>query len=281
MLADAAVLFAPFTEALELREQPRAGEQQRDRGGEPADWGYLSALGVFAGERFRALPGAVAVSAVASAALRRCAKAQTRIHAVEALGVGQLREWSAAAAQGSGLGWREYAAGCASSVLAVHALIAAAAEPGASEADARGIDSAYLAIGAAITILDSLVDASEDREQGRRGFISLYEPGELASTLPCLVRAALAKTSEAPNAAHHAMTLAGVVAYYTSHPGARHGEAREIARALRAELSPTVWPALAVMCLWRSAKRASASRATGRKRSRAGNRGAGSAPSIE
>jgi alcohol dehydrogenase class IV len=72
--------------------------------------------------------------------------------------------------------------------------------------------------------------------------------------LPALVREALARALAAPHGDHHAMTLAGVLAYYTSHPGAREGEAAEIARAVRIELSPTVWPALAVMRLWRAAK---------------------------
>ncbi len=184
---------------------------------------------------------------MASAALTRCAQAQTRIHAVEALGVDQLREWSSQTGRASGLGWREYAAGSASSVLAGHALIAAAAEPSTTALDAERIDAAYVAMCAAITILDSVVDAAEDQARGMRGFVSLYEPGELTESLPALVRDALARTREAPNAAHHAMTLAGVIAYYTSHPGARRGQAREIARRVRAELSPTVWPALAVM----------------------------------
>jgi len=257
VLADGALLFEPFTSALAL-DGWRGGNGQERRAGGPADWSYLCALGRYTREHFRALPGAAAVSGVACSALARCAKAQTRIHAIDALGVDQLREWSQAAAESSGLDWREYAAGCASSVLAAHALIATAADPRASAADAERVDEAYLATGAAITILDSLVDAAEDREHGRRGFTSLYEPGELEAKLPCLVREALSRARAAPNGAHHAMTLAGVVAYYTSHPGAGHGEARAIARAVRAELSPTVWPALAVMGLWRAAKRARA-----------------------
>lgn len=73
-----------------------------------------------------------------------------------------------------------------------------------------------------------------------------------------LVREALARARQAPHGAHHAMTLAGVVAYYTTHPGAREPQARTIAAMLQHELSPTIWPTLAVMRGWRSAKRARA-----------------------
>ena len=253
VLARGGTLFGAFRGALTVRPQA-ADEAVVDDDQDHGDRDYLQALAGYARERFGTLPAAGAVSGVASAALTRCAEAQTRIHAVQALGVDQLREWSEETGSGSGLGWREYAAGSASSVLAGHALIAAAAETSTTALDAERIDGAYVAMCAAITILDSLVDAAEDQARGMRGFVSLYEPGELTETLPALVREALARTGEAPNAAHHAMTLAGVIAYYTSHPGARRGQAREIARRVRAELSPTVWPALAVMYAWRAAK---------------------------
>ena len=107
-----------------------------------------------------------------------------------------------------------------------------------------------------ITILDSVVDAADDRAHGRRGFSTLYEPGELQDRVTTLTREALARAHEAPHASHHAMTLAGVAAYYTTHPGAREPDAQAIAQAVRKELTPTIWPALAVMHGWRAAKRA-------------------------
>jgi tetraprenyl-beta-curcumene synthase len=251
-------LFAPFIAAVTA---PAAGHEQVaeiDAGEAPADWGYLTALSKRTREGLFGLPAAGQVAATARACARRCAQAQTRIHAAATLGERQLQEWAVKHAEGSGLQWREYAAGCASSVLAIHALIAAAADPCTSEQDASRIDSAYLAICAAITILDSLVDRAEDRARGQPGFIGLYEEGELQEWLPVLVGEALARTREAPNADHHAMTLAGVAAYYTTHPGARDPAVRGIMLAVRRELSPTIWPTLAVMGGWRAAKRARA-----------------------
>jgi len=247
-------LFGPFAGALAVdagRREPSGAGASRD-----ADGAYMRALA----ERTRAglfsLPGAAGVAGCAGASAERCAQAQVRLHAARSLGVAQLREWATERSRDSGLGWREYLGGCASSVLAVHALIAAAADEHAGPQDAGRLDAAYLAIGGVITMLDSLVDRRGDAARGEAGFIELFRTrAELASSLRWLSREALARAWEAPNGDHHAMTLAGVVAYYTTHPGARDTGAREIVAEVRRELSPTVWPALAVMRVWRAAKR--------------------------
>ena len=52
------------------------------------------------------------------------------------------------------------------------------------------------------------------------------------------------------------MTLAGIVAYYTTHPGrTRNPPQGRSCAAVRRELSPTIWPRSAVMGAWRAAKR--------------------------
>jgi hypothetical protein len=255
-LAEGRRLFAPFIDAITA---PGEDTKEAASGGgvvSGADWGYLCALSERTRSEMFALPAARTVSSVTRECARRCAEAQTRLHAAPALGDGQLRYWAQERGAASGLEWREYTAGCASSVLAMHALIAAASDPHTTEGHARRTDAAYLAIAAAITILDSIVDHAEDSARGQTGFVGLYEPGELPDRMRALVREALARCGEAPRGAHHAMTLAGVVAYYTSHPGARAPRARAVVLAARAELFPTIWPALAVMRGWRAAKRA-------------------------
>ena len=187
-------------------------------------------------------------------AATRCAEAQTRIHAVPVLGVSQLESWARKHSVSSGLQWREYAAGCASSVLAAHALIVLASRPFISQDDTLRLDSAYLAIGAVITLLDSIVDHPEDSATGAPNFAALFEVSELPDVLRSLVRLALSRVREAPDAAHHAMTLAGVAAYYTTHPGASSAFARPSVRAVRDALSPTILPTLLVMRSWRTAK---------------------------
>jgi tetraprenyl-beta-curcumene synthase len=257
-LGESRRLFAPFVGTFAPREPADGG------GNAEGTTGYTEPGGSYAGalaDRTRvqllALPRADAVLEVAHASLQRCAEAQTRLHAAPSLGDRQLQDWAAEHAVGSGLEWRGYAGGCASSVLAAHALIAAAADPTTTTADARQIDSAYLAIGAVITILDSVVDESADRARGESGFIRLFSSTEeLAASLRTLIREALTRCRRAPHGEHHAMTLAGVAAYYTTHPGAREPVARPVASMVRRELSPTISSTLSVVAGWGDAKRA-------------------------
>lgn len=258
-VAEGEELFVPFVDA--VRGQVRAGAPPlaagTQQGPDAPDSEYLRALSDHTQGLLQRQPAFAAVADVAHCAATRCAQAQVRLHAAATLGDEQLARWAGEHAEGSGLGWREYAGGCASSVLAVHALIAAAADPATNPADARALDSAYLAIGGVITMLDSLVDHSTDSARGEPGFIRLFESGEeLSASASALTREALIRARRAPNGEHHVMTLAGVLAYYTSHPGAREPHARAAVHAVRAQLSPTIWPTLGVMFAWRAAKRA-------------------------
>jgi tetraprenyl-beta-curcumene synthase len=229
------------------------------------DEAYPRALAMKTRARLAELPSHARVAATMSAAALRCSQAQTYLHAAPVIGHDQLREWAELGAVESGLGWREYAAGSASSVLSLHALIAAAARPGTTATLAARIDHAYLAIGALITLLDSVVDESRDLAIGQPGFISLYgSPAELRESFQTLLSEALARLREAPDSAHHEMTLAGIVAYYTTHPGARAAGAQAIVNGARRALSPTIWPTLAVMRGWRVAKSARAALQHGR-----------------
>lgn len=258
-VAEGEKLFAPFIDAVcgqARAEAPRLAAET-PQGSDAPDWAYLRALSDHTRGALGRQPAFAAVAEAARDAATRCAQAQVRLHAAAALGDEQLARWAGEHAAGSGLGWREYTGGSASSVLAVHALIAAAADPATSPADARALDSAYLAIGGVITMLDSLVDHSTDSARGEPGFIRLFESAEeLSASASALTREALTRARRAPNGEHHVMTLAGVLAYYTSHPGAREPHARAAVHAVRAQLSPTIWPALGVMLAWRAAKRA-------------------------
>jgi tetraprenyl-beta-curcumene synthase len=251
-IEDGLHLFRAFTSPL------APGQLTSDLDAEP-DRAYLEELGARAHENLFALPSAEIVAPFAQAAAERCAQAQTRLHAAGTLGDRQLWQWARERAAGSGLAWREYLAGSASSVLAVHALIAAAADPSTTRRDALLIDRAYLAIGSVITILDSLVDQRSDEARGEAGFIRLFaDERELRERLHVLIGEALARAREAPRADHHVMTLAGSAAFYTTHQGARDPHARGLSGMVRSDLSPTIWPAVAVMRAWRAAKGVSA-----------------------
>lgn len=253
-IVDHGKLFETFVQALALGVVPPSAQAQAP------DGRYLEALGATTREQFATLPAARTVAPFAHEAARRCADVQTHLHAAATLGDRELERWAREAARDSDLEWRAYLAGGASSVLAVHALISAAADTQTTAADARALDRAYLAIGAVITILDSVVDRRADLASGVPGFVRLFDEDDdgLEQVLRALIVEALARVRATPHADHHAMTLAGVAAYYTTHPGARDAHARALASTVKRELAPTIWPASAVMCGWRAAKAARA-----------------------
>ncbi len=249
-LRDGERLFAVFTDA--LAPYPNGGVA-----GGSGDGGYMCELSVAAGEAFARLPAAATVSHAAHASAVRAAQAQVHMHAVPRLGVDQLEMWARARAHETELGWRELLCGSASSVLAVHALIAVAADPSTTVERATRIDDAYLSICELLTLLDGLVDRDEDAHSDRLGYLGLYQDQALLTrVLADAVARADGKTRELPDAAHHLMILNGVVAYYASAPGARSAFARPIIAELSRALAPLIWPTLAGMRAWRLARRA-------------------------
>jgi tetraprenyl-beta-curcumene synthase len=252
-------LFTAFTDALggtgdgaETAPAP-SGDYFREQ---PADdGGYLAELSTTTSAALAGLP---AWSAVAQAARRggaRCAEGQVRVHAAPRAGAAQLEEWARAQAVDTALQWREFMAGAVSSVLAVHALIAAAARKHTTPAQAAAIDSAYLSISALSTMLDSAIDYERDSRCGEAWYVDHYDsPAALADRVVAVSREASRQVQALPDAAHHAMTLVGVVAYYTSAPQARRGSTAALASRVHAELGPMLAPTLAVMRAWRGAK---------------------------
>jgi tetraprenyl-beta-curcumene synthase len=247
-LGDGERLFGVFIDAVRA---PDASGPSPHRG----EGGYLQELSSTARYALARLPAAAAISDAAMASAKRAAQAQIRMHAAPALGRSQLQSWAQAQAHGTGLSWRELAAGAASSVLAVHALAAAAADERTTPAQAGQIERAYLSICVLLTLLDSLTDREHDIHTGEAGYITLYEDSELlakalAETADCAARQA----RELPHGAQHLMILTGVVAYYTSTAGARSELARPLVAGLHESLRPLISPTLAVMGAWRLAR---------------------------
>ncbi len=226
---------------------PRAHRRHQD------DGGYLRELVSAARDALAQLPASAAVAEMAQQSARRCAEAQVASHTA---GMAELRQWARREAAGTGLQWPEFLAGAAASVLAVHALVAAAADGRTTRCDAERLDAVYLSIGA-LTMLDSLVDREDDEVTGALGYAAHYESGELmARRLGAVARDAAAGTRTLPHGAHHVMTLVGVVAYYTSSRAAGSAFALPVAASMRGELQPLMAPTLALMRTWRLAKRA-------------------------
>jgi tetraprenyl-beta-curcumene synthase len=259
-LGDGERMFRTFTNAVAL--SPNGASELLGQRGSSDEGEYLDELARTVALALTRLPSSAAIAEVAGQTAALGAQAQIRMHASPQLGNGQLEEWARQAAGGTGLPWRELLAGAASSVLALHALIAAAADPRTTPGEAREIELAYRSTCALLTLLDGLVDHDEDTRAGAAGtvgglgYLSLYEDrDELSQVLADLARRAASQARSLRDAPHHAMLPVGVVAYYTSAAGARSELAGPIAKRLRRQLSPLILPTLALMHAWRLAKR--------------------------
>jgi tetraprenyl-beta-curcumene synthase len=254
-LANGRQLFKAFTDALDP-----AGQLEDDYfsfhpcGSD--DGGYLKELAATVQASLACLPAAAALAPTMACAAARCVEAEVLSHAATLTDTSQVERWARQRANGSGLGWREYLAGAASSVLTVHALIALAGDENATAEHAVPLDDVYLALGALSTMLDSVVDYEQDATDGTLTYIRHYDNSSmLAERLVDVARQAAARARDAPASAHHLMTIAGIAAYYTSAPSASDELAWPVTSRIRTELRPLITPTLAVMRAWRLAKR--------------------------
>ena len=249
-LAEGERLYSAFTSAVDLRGGLTPAQEHALE-----DHVYLRELAGTVRSALAQLPASEAIGETARHCAERAAQAQIRMHAVPLLGTAQLADWARAQEGSQALAWREYVAGAASSVLALHALIAAAANPSTNREQAERLDAAYLSIAAVVTLLDGLIDHARDRETGELSYASLYDdPRLLAQALSDTARLASTRAMELPGGAHHLMTLAGAIAYWSSAPGAGNDFARPLLADLHGELRVLVLPPLLVMRAWRAGK---------------------------
>lgn len=245
-IEDGRRLFTLFTGALSA-ETPTTTDSSL-----PAA-GYMGELAEACRRALAELPAMAAVIESAQSAAARAAAAQIHMHAAPQLGAAQLQSWAQELSSQSSLPWRELTAGAASSVLCVHALIAAAANPATSPAQAVQTDRAYLSICVLLTLLDSLTDREQDARDSRLGYVDLYDDDEqLSEGLDASLSRADAQVRRLPDPARHLMMLAAVVAYYASAPAARAPAAAEHVARLTSDLQPVIAPTLLVMRVWRA-----------------------------
>jgi hypothetical protein len=196
----------------------------------------------------RALPSHRAVSATLQRAVSRCGEGQAATHAAEPGDRGALEGWALAQDAPAVYRWWEIAAGASSSVAA-HALIAAAADPGTTAAVAAAIDAAYFpAIGALTVLLDDLIDRDEDAFAGAHSYMPYYSSSEdAANRLDLIARLARSRIAQLPRPHRHAAILAGVVGFYLSAAEAETPFALPVRERLLGSTGPAVRPILAVM----------------------------------
>jgi hypothetical protein len=186
-----------------------------------------------------ALPAYSAVAALLDRAVARCEEGQRQTHRAAEGDFEPLRDWAKELEAPAGYRWFEVAAGASSSVAA-HALIAAAADPRTSAETAAAIDAAYHPpIGALTVFLDDLIDLDADRSAGEHSYMAYCEnPEDAADRLGLLADRALAGVRRLPRATRHRAILAGVAAFYLSSAEAETELGRQVRRRLLESLGP-------------------------------------------
>jgi len=211
------------------------------------DGGFLHAMTDACGCALARLPSEHAAAAAARSAAARIVRFQALNLTERQGGHDALRRWALdTAPAGSQLTWWETAAAAGSS-LAVHALIAAAAQPELDPCQACEIERAYHPIGALHSLLDSLVDRREDRDGGRRSLLDHYEsPPAAVARLAALAGSASQACERLERPHMHRVILTAMCSYYLSAPECDTGEAQAVARALERALGSQLRVALAM-----------------------------------
>ncbi|MGA8364671.1 MAG: DUF2600 family protein [Solirubrobacteraceae bacterium] len=145
-----------------------------------------------------------------------------------------LERWARAATPpGSDLCWWEVAAAGGSS-LCVYALIALAAEPELDPRTVAAVTDAYFPwIGALHSLLDNLVDATEDRATGQHSLIASYASSqEAAVRMRLLAERSLGVAATLAGGRAHTLILAAMASFYLSTPEASAAQALPVTRAV-------------------------------------------------
>lgn len=234
------------------------------------DGGYLAALIETCRAPLAELPSYRAVRAPLLRQARLCRESQALNHALRFAELdGRIDQWSAETAAEAELTerfeWWELLAAAAASSLGIGALLALAATPGATEADARAVESAYFPWASGLNaLLDSLVDLDEDpAEASHLRRYSSTKPA--AERLAVIAAGARERLRELPEGALHEAILAAMGALYLARPEAWRRGREPISAAVLAELGPLARPSLAVHLLRRGGHGARAILAAARR----------------
>jgi tetraprenyl-beta-curcumene synthase len=211
------------------------------------DGGYLDALLGECRGAFAALPSAAVVAPWAQAAAQRIVAFQS-LNLSEAQGdhLG-LERWAAQATPaGTDLQWWETAAAAGSS-LAVHALLAAAAEPRLTRGEAEALAGAYFPwIGCLHSLLDNLIDKHEDEAAGHRSLLEYYGPPQAAARLAELTVRARSAAAGIPHPERHGIMLTAMIANYLSSPESQGPDLRSAREAVIASSGPLIGTAMGI-----------------------------------
>lgn len=221
------------------------------------DGGYLTEIIDACRAALATLPSYSAVGPAAREAAERIVTFQSCNTGERQGDLQALERWARAQTPpGEDLRWWETAAAGGSSLL-VFALIALAAGPdlarspaSAPEAVAAVRDAYFPWIGALHSLLDILVDVSEDRATAQHSLIGGYScTQEAAARMGWLAERALGAAQALPDGRAHVLMLAAMASFYLSTPEASTPEALPVARAV---LSVLDGPARLAMLVFRA-----------------------------
>jgi tetraprenyl-beta-curcumene synthase len=219
------------------------------------DGGYLRELVDCARAALAALPSYAALAPAALRAAERIVEFQSCNTGERQGDLRALESWARAATPpGSDLRWWEVAAAGGSS-LCVFALIALAADPAPDPRAVAAVADAYFPwIGALHSLLDNLVDATEDRATGQHSLIGAYaSPAEAAARMGLLTERSLRAAAALPGGRGHTLLLAAMASFYLCTPEASTPGAAPVARAVLDRLDG---PAALAMGVFRARLRA-------------------------
>lgn len=266
-LANGLLLHRAFTAALD----PDA-EQEDYYALAPAreDGAYLAELIATCRAPLADLPSYAAARPALMRQARLGCESQALNHALHFASVErELGDWADRTAAEAGLEpgfeWWELIAAAAASSLCVGALLALAATPGASEADALRVESAYFPWASGLNaLLDSLVDLDEDPEGASH--LRRYRSREhAAARLQALAAGARQRVAALPDGRMHEAILAAMGALYLIHEEAWRPDREPISLAVYGALGPHARPSLAVHLLRRRGRGSRALLAAGRR----------------
>jgi tetraprenyl-beta-curcumene synthase len=223
------------------------------------DGGFLSAIVDTCRSALATLPSYGVVSPICSAAAARIVAFQSLNLTEPQGGHEELERWARnRTPEDSGLDWWQAAAAEGSS-LAVHALIATAADPDVRRRDVEAIDAAYFPwICALHSLLDSLVDVAEDERAGQRNLLSYHaSTGQAALAMQNLAQRATNATRDLSAGLQHRVILIAMVSSYISSPEASTPYARVIAASVVGAAGPLLPSALRLFKIRRALTRVS------------------------
>lgn len=178
---------------------------------------------------------------------RRIVAYQCRINLISEHGYRAFALWAGKETPPEmGLRWWETGAACGSS-LTVFALLAAAADPELTRSSAEAIEAIYWPwAGALHTLLDSLIDYTEDTASGQHSLVTHYlSPQETASRLQMIATEAVRRANTV--GIEHSLILAGMVSLYLADERAVRPGANSAAEGVLSALGNLGAPAMLIL----------------------------------